>query len=458
MVGESGESWCTPRKWAKRVARHWVSRSSCKKPSRAPAEPYKRPCFSKVRRQPEKKKAFVSGWETDEGEVLLSRNWQKGMLRYLEKSEKVKVGITELQERVEVPVQIGISIQQVAQQATSQNGQKIFEVFWQEEEEEALRCLQEMRSGKGSVDLERSCQDTSREIQMLSKRQEILKKCKALQLVRKDHDLPMYQNEKEEAKILQAPGKRGRLRKWLGRYQENIKMARLGIGEKNGRKRVEAGAWRRSGSAGNHFRVGCGGRHFRGLGGRKPPWAGRRKALLNSLNGEGWWDWKSEKDRVSGTQDFVREAKSTEHEAEEDRNFRTERSKRSAKAFVSRRPSAIGSWLRWWYKKEVNHIRPVCVRSLSTKTCRQKEKKRCQMCSGDRWWKRRRVAEGWRTWWGKKHICVGCGNIFSKKKQSEEVSIESWPTKKSEPRSLCTVSVNMENGTTINAVVDRFFK
>ena len=49
--------------------------------------------------------------------------------------KKVKVCITELQERLELPVQIGISIQQVAQQARSENGQKVFEIFWQEEEE-----------------------------------------------------------------------------------------------------------------------------------------------------------------------------------------------------------------------------------------------------------------------------------------------------------------------------------
>ena len=56
----------------------------------------------------------------------------KRMLRYVENSEKVKVDITELQERLEVPVHIGVSIQQVAQQARSENGQHIFEVFWQE--------------------------------------------------------------------------------------------------------------------------------------------------------------------------------------------------------------------------------------------------------------------------------------------------------------------------------------
>ena len=52
-------------------------------------------------------------------------NLAKGMLRYLNNCNEVKVGITELQERVEVPAQIGISIQQVAQQAMNEDGQKI---------------------------------------------------------------------------------------------------------------------------------------------------------------------------------------------------------------------------------------------------------------------------------------------------------------------------------------------
>ena len=58
----------------------------------------------------------------------------KEMLKYLDNSEEVRVGIAELQERLEVPVQIGNSVQHVVQQARSENGQKIFEVFWQEEE------------------------------------------------------------------------------------------------------------------------------------------------------------------------------------------------------------------------------------------------------------------------------------------------------------------------------------
>ena len=62
-------------------------------------------------------------------------NLAKGMLRYLDNCNEVKVGITELQERVEVPAQIGITIQQVARQTTNEDGQKKFEVFWQEEGE-----------------------------------------------------------------------------------------------------------------------------------------------------------------------------------------------------------------------------------------------------------------------------------------------------------------------------------
>ena len=44
-------------------------------------------------------------------------NLAKGMLRYPDNCNDVKVGITELRERVEVPLHLSISIQQVAQQA-----------------------------------------------------------------------------------------------------------------------------------------------------------------------------------------------------------------------------------------------------------------------------------------------------------------------------------------------------
>ena len=53
-------------------------------------------------------------------------NVAKEMLRYPENSEKLIVGITELQEQLEVPVQIGITLQQVAKQARNESDQKVF--------------------------------------------------------------------------------------------------------------------------------------------------------------------------------------------------------------------------------------------------------------------------------------------------------------------------------------------
>ena len=46
-------------------------------------------------------------------ESVVFENVAKELLIYLENSEDLKMGITELQEQLEVPVQIGISIQQV---------------------------------------------------------------------------------------------------------------------------------------------------------------------------------------------------------------------------------------------------------------------------------------------------------------------------------------------------------
>ena len=101
------------------------------------------------------------------------REPSQGHAEIFDKSDDVKVGITELRERVEVPLQFGISIQHVAQLARSENGQKIFEVFWQEEELCTASWARWDAHRKGLVDLERRCQDTSWEIQMLNKRQEI---------------------------------------------------------------------------------------------------------------------------------------------------------------------------------------------------------------------------------------------------------------------------------------------
>ena len=101
-------------------------------------------------------------------------NLANGMLRFLDNCNEVKEGITVLQERVEVLWQCGISIQKVAQKAVNEDGQKIFEVFWQEGEELCIAGWARWEAQrKGSVDLERRCQDLGREIHMLNKRQEV---------------------------------------------------------------------------------------------------------------------------------------------------------------------------------------------------------------------------------------------------------------------------------------------
>ena len=120
--------------------------------------------------------------EEDHWEVMEERrrrripfeNLAKGILRYLDNCNEVKVGTTELQERVQVPAQICISIQHVAQQAMNEDGHKIFEVFWQEERDLCIASGARWEAQrKGSVDLERRCQDKSHEIQMLNRRQEV---------------------------------------------------------------------------------------------------------------------------------------------------------------------------------------------------------------------------------------------------------------------------------------------
>ena len=85
------------------------------------------------------------------------------MLRYLDNSEEVKVGIVELQERLEYLYNSVFLFSKVAQLARSEDGQKIFEVFWQEEEEVCVASWARWDAQRKSlVELERRCQDISR--------------------------------------------------------------------------------------------------------------------------------------------------------------------------------------------------------------------------------------------------------------------------------------------------------
>ena len=64
----------------------------------------------------------------------------------------------------------------------------------------------------------------------------------ALEMVTKENDLWKYKNEKEEAKKLHGARKPRKDEEMAWARPRNIKMARLRRGEKDGTKRVEAGA------------------------------------------------------------------------------------------------------------------------------------------------------------------------------------------------------------------------
>ena len=59
----------------------------------------------------------------------------KDILRYLKDNGDLKVSVTELQEKLGISKEAGVSIKQVAQQARNENGRKIFEIFRRGEED-----------------------------------------------------------------------------------------------------------------------------------------------------------------------------------------------------------------------------------------------------------------------------------------------------------------------------------
>ena len=98
------------------------------------------------------------------------------MLKHLEDSEDLIVGIGELQEQLEISEEAGVSITQVAQQAMKENGQHIFEIFRHGEEEACIASLARWNAElKGLVELERRCRNTMQEVKVLSETQDKLK-------------------------------------------------------------------------------------------------------------------------------------------------------------------------------------------------------------------------------------------------------------------------------------------
>ena len=143
----------------------------------------------------------------------------------------------------------------------------------------------------------------------------------ALQLAGKEHDLWMYQNEKEEAKYCRAPGNRGRMRKWLGHHQE---IRRNGQAGKRRQRRAEV-----------------------------PEIILVSDTVEGKMLNEGE-EIRSPKRKVirvesEETQDYVTEEKSTEYEEEEERTFVPTVGVllKPLFRFDNQRSSAIGSRRRW---------------------------------------------------------------------------------------------------------------
>ena len=96
------------------------------------------PCREGTLTTPLPQQSLHSSWEEEGWWVAMEdrrrrRNafekTAKRMLKYTEDRGDVKVGVTGVQEQLEISEEVGISIRQVAQQAMNENDQKIFEIF-----------------------------------------------------------------------------------------------------------------------------------------------------------------------------------------------------------------------------------------------------------------------------------------------------------------------------------------
>ena len=84
----------------------------------------------------------------------------------------MKVGLGELKEQLETTEEAGISIMQIAKQARNERGQKLFQIFRQEENDVYIATLARWNTQlKGLVELERRCQELTQEVELLNNRE-----------------------------------------------------------------------------------------------------------------------------------------------------------------------------------------------------------------------------------------------------------------------------------------------
>ena len=101
------------------------------------------PCHERNLRTPLPQQSSPASWDEESQWISVDHSVRRrvafeetawSILRHLEDSDDVKVGIAELQEQLKISEEAGTSIRQMAQQAMSENGRKIFEIFRQGEE------------------------------------------------------------------------------------------------------------------------------------------------------------------------------------------------------------------------------------------------------------------------------------------------------------------------------------
>ena len=117
-------------------------------------------------------------------------------------------GPSELKEQMETPEEKGISIMQIAKQARQEEGEKLFHIFKEEEDEVYIASWARWDIQlEGWVELERRCLDLMQEVELLSDRQEVLA---GLAVSKRDmqKEAPRKYEEKVFEEFKESKGKR----------------------------------------------------------------------------------------------------------------------------------------------------------------------------------------------------------------------------------------------------------
>ena len=141
----------------------------------------------------------------------------KRLLKYLKDSEDLKVGLGELKEQLETPEEASFSIVQITNQARNERGQKLFQIFRQEESEVYIASSARWDTQlKGLVELV----DLMKEVELVCERQEGMT---GMVVSKKDmqKEAPKKYHEKGFRGIQGVRGAKGKKKLWSS-YKRSI--------------------------------------------------------------------------------------------------------------------------------------------------------------------------------------------------------------------------------------------